>query len=85
MNMSIHEDPSALQDLDVALRRVAAELDDGAFRRRLAAERARERWRGGHRRRFDDACAELDTLTRRTAGELAALRRALRTLTDGAA
>ena len=85
MNMSIQEDPSALQDLDVALRRATTELEEGAFRRRVAAERARERWRGGHRRRFDEACAELDTLTRRTAGELATLRRVLRTLTDGAA
>ena len=85
MNMSIQEDPWALQDLDVALRRATTELEEGAFRRRVAAERARERWRGGHRRRFAEACAELDTLTRRTAGELATLRRVLRTLTDGAA
>lgn len=85
MNMSITADPQALQDLDRAIRRVTNELEEGAFRRRLAADRARERWRGGHRQRFDEVCGDLDALTRRTAGELATLRRTLADLADGAA
>ena len=85
MKMSIEPDPQPLHDLDLALRRVTRELEETAFRRRLAAERARDRWRGGHRRTFDEHCAELDALTSRTVGELTALRRTVRGLTDGAA
>jgi hypothetical protein len=85
MDMSIEADPHALHDLDRALRRVSVELEDSVFRRRLAIERARERWWGGHRRAFDDRCAELDRVTNRTVEQLAALRRTMRTMTDGAA
>jgi hypothetical protein len=85
MNMPHEAIPPALHDLDLALRRVTAELEEAALQRRLAAERARERWRGGTRRRFDETAARLDALALRTANELAVLRRSLRALTDGAA
>lgn len=76
--MSIEPDVAVLQRLDHALRQVSGELDDAWHRRRVVSERVAARWSGGDRRRFTECSAQLDTATRRTRAELAALGHAVR-------
>lgn len=83
--MSIEVDPKPLLDLQLAIRRVSDELEQGTQRRRVAADHARARWRGGHRRTFDETSARVDVMTSRTLSDLAVLRRLVQSFLDGAA
>ena len=75
MHMSIEADPHALHDLDRALRRVSVELEDSVFRRRVAIERARERWTDIEAMAGDDEAAHSaeDALRRDALETIAAL------------
>src|SRR5687768_12471029 len=68
---------TALADLAAVLRRAIGDLEADRTRRRRAAEPALDTWRGGRRRRFDDASARVDRSARYVIGELESLRRAV--------
>lgn len=64
---------ASLEALEPVLRRARAELDELAAGRRRDVATLAERWRGGHRARFDEDLAHLEARVRRGVDELGSL------------